>query len=64
MIVADQKRQPKRMGAHFIGSEGWLHVARGGRLDAEPKSIITSGIKPDEIHLYKSDDHHQNFWIA
>ncbi len=60
MIVADRLQQPKGMGVHFIGDEGWIHVSRSG-LEAEPKSLLTSVIRPEEIHLYKSDDHHQNF---
>jgi predicted dehydrogenase len=61
MIVADQSQQPKGMGAHFIGDEGWVHVDRGGRIDAHPKSLLTSKIKSNEIHLYKSDNHIQDF---
>jgi predicted dehydrogenase len=60
MIVADRTQQPKGMGVHFIGDKGWVHVHRGG-LDAHPKSILRSVIRPDEIHLYKSEDHIQNF---
>ena len=60
MIVADARQQPKGMGVQFIGDEGWVHVNRGG-LDAHPKSVLSSVIKPDEIHLYKSVDHIQNF---
>ena len=60
MIVADEKQQPKGMGVHFIGDDGWIHVHRGG-LDAQQKSILTSVIRPDEIHLYESKDHIQNF---
>ncbi len=60
MIVADQKQQPKGMGVQFEGSEGWIWVDRGG-IDASNKQLLTSQIKPDEIHLYASEDHHQNF---
>ena len=30
-------------------------------MTANPKSILDSKIGPDEIHLYKSDDHFRNF---
>lgn len=60
MIVADRRQQPKGMGAHFIGSEGWVHVNRNG-LDVHPKSLLTSVIGPNEIHLYESNDHTGNF---
>lgn len=60
MIVADRTQQPKGMGAHFIGTEGWVHVNRRG-LDAEPKSLLREVFGPNEIHLYKSNDHIGNF---
>ncbi len=37
-------------GVRFEGTEGWIFVSRS-RLDAEPKSVLTSRIGPDEIHL-------------
>ena len=43
----------------FEGDEGWIYVR--WNIDAEPKSLLTSKIGPDEIHLYKSDNHHRNF---
>ncbi len=65
-------------GIKFIGSKGWIFVTRGNYsvtasdptstsaddspLRASDPKIITSKIGPDEIHLYKSDDHHGN-WI-
>ena len=60
MIVADRTQQPKGMGVQFEGTEGWIWVERDG-LDASPKSLLTSVIGPEEIHLPRSDDHHQNF---
>jgi hypothetical protein len=47
-------------GTRFEGPEGWIYVNRG-KLEAEPKSLLTSVIGPDEIHLYESNDHKQNF---
>jgi len=60
MIVADEKQQPKGMGVHFIGENGWVHVHRGG-IDSNLKSLLSSVFGPDEIHLYDSNDHFQNF---
>ncbi len=60
MIVADRGQQPKGMGIQFEGTDGWIWVDREG-FDASPKSLLASVIGPGEIHLYKSDDHHQNF---
>jgi predicted dehydrogenase len=47
-------------GVRFEGSEGWVYVNRG-TLEAEPKSILTSVIGPNEIHLYDSRSHWDNF---
>jgi predicted dehydrogenase len=65
-------------GIKFIGSEGWIFVSRGNpaipdsdpaaklkdpaALAASHPAIITSVIKPDEIHLYESSNHHRN-WL-
>jgi len=51
---------PKGSGVQFIGSEGWVHVNRGG-ISAENPSLLKSVIGPGEIHLYKSTNHVGNF---
>ncbi len=50
----------KQRGKTFEGTEGWIAVSRDG-IDAHPKSILKSVIRPDEIHLYDSKDHYLNF---
>lgn len=47
-------------GIRFEGSDGWIFVNRR-RLQAEPASLLQERIGPDEIHLYESRDHKQNF---
>ncbi|MFN3649189.1 MAG: Gfo/Idh/MocA family protein [Armatimonadota bacterium] len=47
-------------GVTWEGTEGWVWADRG-RHDASSKSILDSKIGPDEVHLYKSDDHFRNF---
>jgi len=47
-------------GTRFEGTEGWIYVNRG-KLEAEPKSLLTSVIGPDEKRLYESRDHKRNF---
>jgi predicted dehydrogenase len=47
-------------GVRFEGSEGWVHADRG-RIEAEPKGLLTSTIGPNEIRLYQSNDHVRNF---
>jgi hypothetical protein len=60
IIVANKSQQSKGMGTAWYGEDGWIHVNRGG-LQAQPQSILKEVIGPDETHLYKSDDHKQNF---
>lgn len=47
-------------GTRFEGTEGWIYVNRG-KLESEPKSLVTSVIGPNEKRLYESRDHKQNF---
>lgn len=65
-------------GVRFEGSEGWIFVTRGNysatasdptskkeenkALQASNPKILTSVIDPNEIQLYKSNDHHAN-WL-
>jgi len=58
VICADNKKN--KQGVLFEGSEGWVSVMRG-EIDTQPKSLLTSTIGPDELHLYKSDRHKGNF---
>jgi hypothetical protein len=44
----------------FIGPDGWVRVTRGG-IDAEPKSLLTSKIGPNDTHLIETVSHAQNF---
>jgi len=58
LVLADTDKLTQ--GIRFNGTEGWVHISRSS-LDAHPKSILNSVIGPNEIHLYKSADHKQNF---
>jgi predicted dehydrogenase len=65
-------------GVRFEGNEGWIFVSRGSvqvtssdpsdpkttlkALDASDPKILDSEIGPNEIHLYKSKEQHQN-WL-
>ncbi len=61
MIYTDNKQN--KQGVIFQGTEGWVHVSRKG-IWAEPKSLLTSVIGPDEIHLIESKAHERNFLDA
>jgi len=56
LIVSNQERS----GVTFEGSEGRVWVTRGA-IDAHPKSLLESTTGPDEIHLYRSNNHFRNF---
>jgi len=58
MIYTDNKQN--KQGVVFQGSEGWVYVRRG-HIDAEPKSLLTAKIGPDEIRLIESPGHQRNF---
>jgi predicted dehydrogenase len=60
MVVANDQQQPKGMGAVWYGDNGWIHVDRG-RFAASDEKILKEVIGPNEIKLYESRDHHQNF---
>ncbi|MHC4704004.1 MAG: Gfo/Idh/MocA family protein, partial [Planctomycetota bacterium] len=47
-------------GAKWYGETGWIHVNRGG-LRASDEKILREEIGPNEIKLYESRDHKQNF---
>lgn len=49
-----------RRGAKFSGDAGWIWVDRSG-IDAEPRSLLASKIRGDEIRLHRSPGHFRNF---
>jgi predicted dehydrogenase len=61
MIVANDRQLPHRMGTTWYGEKGWIYVNRNNILEAEPGGILDERIGPNEIRLYESNDHHQNF---
>ena len=46
-------------GTAFEGTEGWVHVDRMG-INAHPKKLLESVIRPEELHLYESKNHVRN----
>jgi len=47
-------------GACFVGSEGRIAVDRSN-IVSEPASILTTPLRPEEVHLPKVDSHSSNF---
>ncbi len=60
MVVANDQQLPKGMGTVWYGEKGWVHVDRG-RQATEPASLWNETIGPNEVQLYDSRDHQQNF---
>ncbi len=58
--VANASKHPKGMGACWYGDKGWIHVNRGGIQASDPK-LLREKIGPNEIHLYRSENHQKNF---
>ncbi|NLA47877.1 MAG: Gfo/Idh/MocA family oxidoreductase [Bacteroidales bacterium] len=61
MRVANSSRLPRGMGTTWYGDLGWIHVSRGNQLNASKPELLEGEIGENEIHLYKSDNHYQNF---
>jgi predicted dehydrogenase len=59
-VICEGNKQ-NREGVRFEGTSGWVDVNRS-RINAEPKSLLESTIKPDEINLYRSNNHKVNFF--
>ncbi len=57
--IAVKHRLQPGLGTMFVGDKGWIDVDRQ-RIYADPPSLLESVIGPDEIHLYRSDNHRQN----
>ena len=59
MTVGDSKQISE--GTKWYGEAGkWIYVNRG-KLEANPPSVLKEVIGPDEVKLYESRDHRQNF---
>lgn len=61
MRVANASRFPLGMGATWYGDLGWIHVDRGNKISASDPKLLEGEIGENEIHLYQSDNHYQNF---
>jgi hypothetical protein len=59
-LIVQNAEGSHRMGAKWIGTDGWVWVDRGG-FDTEPKSLMKDKIRPEEINLYHSTNHIGNF---
>lgn len=60
MRVANGSRLVHGGGATWYGEKGWINVDRGKLIASDP-NILKEVIGENEIHLYKSENHWQNF---
>ena len=60
-IVMKHEDFGRGFGVRFIGTKGSLDISRQF-LDSNPANLATAALKPGEIQLYNSTDHHQD-WI-
>lgn len=60
LVFCSDGKSPFGHGCRFEGDKGWVHVVRGG-IRAEPASLLDAVMKPEEEHLYRSNNHHTNF---
>jgi len=68
MDDATSSRHPLQQGGHghgvlFLGTEGWVHVDRQ-KLDANPASLLETKPGPNDLRLFRSDNHGANFIAA
>jgi len=63
-VVMTRGGAPDDTAVEFIGDKGWVRVNRGDFLKTEPASLVHETFGRDEIHLIKSDSHHDNFFEA
>jgi len=61
---SDNGKEVQTRSVRFEGAEGWVEVSRE-KMDAEPKSLLTARIGPDEIHLAPqgTSSTHMGIWL-
>jgi len=59
VICADESKC--KQGVHFFGDAGSIYVRRES-IDADPKSLLDEKLGPNDIALYRSNNHKRN-WL-
>ena len=60
VMIIGQKQKDIPGGTTFIGTKGRIFVNRG-KLKSAPAGIIEQSLAEDDLRLYASSNHHQNF---
>ena len=58
-VVGDANKTPN--GVQFIGSDGWIFVARG-KLSASKEELLSTPLPESAVKLYNSGNHMKNFF--
>lgn len=59
-MTVGQSQKGIPVGITFLGDKGKIFVNRGS-LKSEPAEIIDQPLSGDDVHLFESKNHHQNF---
>ncbi len=59
-MISTTTGDQSQWGMRFEGDEGSLFV-ESNEIVSTPESIASVELKPDDVHLYKAEDHHRNF---
>ena len=59
-VVGEGKTTPN--GIQFLGSDGWIFVARGAIKSSKPELLETPLPEDRAVKLYQSSDHMRNFF--
>ena len=62
-VVMKHQDFGRGFGVRFLGAKGRIDISRE-YFDSDPANIATAEIKPNETHLYKSDNHYQDWLMA
>jgi hypothetical protein len=61
-VLGEPGPDEKHHGVQFEGTDGWLYVTRGGKIEASNRDLIDTPLPSDAERLYVSDDHMGNFF--
>ena len=61
-VLGEPGPDEKYHGVQFEGTDGWIYVSRGEKLEASDPDLVSTPLPADAERLYASDDHMANFF--